>query len=130
MQDQLARVSSWVGRTQSGDIAELDDIPEDAALWPLVTSTADSVLSVPLQALVLRELGKGESKQEYEGIFTVKDGRSDFVPVNTGISDDMNIEIFETLGEDIPIVIGPFRTLRDLEDSTKVKIVKERDDLS
>ncbi len=96
----------------------------------IVTSTADSVLSVPLQALVLRELGKGESKQEYEGIFTVKDGRSDFVPVTTGISDDMNIEIFETLGEDIQIVIGPFRTLRDLEDSTKVKIVKERDDLS
>jgi HlyD family secretion protein len=96
----------------------------------IVTSTADSVLSVPLQALVLRELGKGESRQEYEGIFTVKDGRSDFVPVNTGISDDMNIEIFETLEKDIPIVIGPFRTLRDLEDSTKVKIVKERDDLS
>ena len=65
-----------------------------------------------------------------EGIFTVKDGRSDFVPVTTGISDDLNIEIFEALGEDITIVIGPFRTLRDLEDSTKVKIVKERDDLS
>jgi len=96
----------------------------------IVTSTADSVPYVPLQALVLRELGKGESKQEYEGVFTVKDGRSGFVPVTTGISDDMNIEIFEALGEDIPIVIGPFRTLRDLRDSTKVKIVKERDDLS
>lgn len=96
----------------------------------IVTATADSVLYVPLQALVLRELGEGEGKREYEGVFTVKDGRSDFVPVSTGISDDMNIQIFESLGEDVPIVIGPFKTLRDLEDSTKVKIVKERDDLS
>jgi hypothetical protein len=79
---------------------------------------------------VLRERGDGESKQEYEGIFTVNDGRSNFVPVTTGISDDMNIEIFQAPGEDTPIVIGPFRTLRDLTDSTKVKIVKERDDLS
>jgi hypothetical protein len=85
---------------------------------------------VPLQALVLRELGEGEDKQEREGVFTVEDGRSNFVQVSTGISDDMNIQIFESLGEDVPIVTGPFKTLRDLEDSTKVKIVKERDDLS
>jgi HlyD family secretion protein len=96
----------------------------------IVTATADRVPYVPLQALVLRELGEGEDKQEHEGVFTVEDGRSNFVPVSTGISDDMNIQIFESLGEDVPIVTGPFKTLRDLEDSTKVKIVKERDDLS
>ena len=96
----------------------------------IVTATADSVLYVPLQSLVLRELGEGEDRQEHEGVFTVRDGRSDFAPVSTGISDDKNIQIFEALGEDLPVVTGPFKTLRDLEDSTKVKIVKERDDLS
>jgi HlyD family secretion protein len=96
----------------------------------IVTATADSVPYVPLQALVLRERGKGESRKELEGVFAVEDGRSRFVPVVTGISDDMNIQIFEAVGEDTPIVTGPFKTLRDLEDSTKVKIVKERDDLS
>jgi HlyD family secretion protein len=96
----------------------------------ITTSRADSVLYVPLQALVLREVGSGEDKEEHEGVFTVREGRSDFVPVTTGISDDMNVEILEALDEETPVIIGPFRTLRDIEDSTKVKIVKERDDLS
>jgi HlyD family secretion protein len=96
----------------------------------IVTATADSVYYVPLQALVLREVGEDDEKKEHEGVFTVEKGRSRFRPVSTGISDDMNIEIFEDLGDDIPIIVGPFKTLRDLEDSTKVKIVKERDDLS
>jgi len=43
-QDQLARVRAWAGRTASGDIAELDGIPEDAPIWPRVTSTTDNCL--------------------------------------------------------------------------------------
>jgi ATP-dependent DNA helicase DinG len=43
-QDQLAQVRSWSGRTQRGDIAELGEIPEDAAIWPMVTSTTDNCL--------------------------------------------------------------------------------------
>ena len=44
MLDQLAKVRRWMASTQSGDIAELDDIPEDAVMWPMVTSTADNCL--------------------------------------------------------------------------------------
>ena len=43
-QDQLARIRAWAGRTESGDIAELDGIPEDAPIWPRVTSTTDNCL--------------------------------------------------------------------------------------
>lgn len=96
----------------------------------IVTASEDSVLYVPLQALVLREFGEGEDKNEHEGVFIVEEDRSRFVPVTTGISDDTNIEILEMLEEDTRVVVGPFKTLRDLEDSTKVKVVKERDDLS
>lgn len=35
---QLQQVSSWSGRTQKGDIAELTEIPENAEIWPFVTS--------------------------------------------------------------------------------------------
>lgn len=41
---QFERVRAWAGRTRSGDIGEIDDIPEDAEIWPLVTSTADNCL--------------------------------------------------------------------------------------
>jgi ATP-dependent DNA helicase DinG len=40
----LVRLREWAGRTRSGDIGELDDIPEDADIWPLVTSTPDNCL--------------------------------------------------------------------------------------
>ena len=40
---QLALVRDWGAVTRSGDIAEMA-IPEDAAVWPAVTSTADNCL--------------------------------------------------------------------------------------
>ncbi|MGI9236425.1 MAG: ATP-dependent DNA helicase [Woeseiaceae bacterium] len=40
----LRRVREWRYRTESGDRAEVTDVAEDSALWPLVTSTADNCL--------------------------------------------------------------------------------------
>lgn len=37
-------VHQWAGQTQVGDIAELSRLPESAAVWPSVTSTADNCL--------------------------------------------------------------------------------------
>ncbi len=42
--DQLVQIADWAGRTQSGDIAELSGIAEDAAIWPRVTSTAENCI--------------------------------------------------------------------------------------
>ena len=41
---ELARIHDWAGRTRSGDITEISDVPEDSELWPLVTSTVDNCL--------------------------------------------------------------------------------------
>jgi len=41
---QLERVRSWARTTRDGDIAGIGGIPDDAELWPLVTSTADNCL--------------------------------------------------------------------------------------
>jgi ATP-dependent DNA helicase DinG len=43
-QDQMARIRTWLGRTERGDIAELGEVPEDAPIWPQVTSTTDNCL--------------------------------------------------------------------------------------
>jgi ATP-dependent DNA helicase DinG len=40
----LARVRVWAELTETADLAELPDIPEDAAVWSQVTSTADNCL--------------------------------------------------------------------------------------
>jgi len=41
---ELAAVRAWRHRTDSGDRAELVDVPEDSPVWPLVTSTVDNCL--------------------------------------------------------------------------------------
>ncbi len=41
---QFQRVVAWSGRTKMGDLAEIDGLPEDSPLVPLVTSTAENCL--------------------------------------------------------------------------------------
>jgi HlyD family secretion protein len=93
----------------------------------IVTATKDSVPFTPLQALVLREAGDGEDKKEREGIFIVEQGRSKFLPVKTGISDDKNIELVGDIAAGTQVITGPFKTLRDLEDDTRVRVIQERE---
>ena len=41
---QFQRVVAWSERTRTGDLAELESLPEDSPLLPLITSTADNCL--------------------------------------------------------------------------------------
>ncbi|MGH8082855.1 MAG: ATP-dependent DNA helicase [Lysobacter sp.] len=41
---QFQRIVSWAGRTRMGDLAELDALPEDSPLLPMVTSTTENCL--------------------------------------------------------------------------------------
>jgi len=43
-QDHLSRIKEWGKQTQSGDVAEISEISEDARVWPIVTSTTDNCL--------------------------------------------------------------------------------------
>jgi ATP-dependent DNA helicase DinG len=40
----LARVTRWAATTQSGDLAELTDLPEQSPVWPTITSTRENCL--------------------------------------------------------------------------------------
>jgi len=40
----LSRVSRWAVTTASGDLAELTDMPEQSAVWPMITSTRENCL--------------------------------------------------------------------------------------
>ncbi len=40
----FARVTAFAERTRTGDVAEVEGVPDDARIWPLVTSTADNCL--------------------------------------------------------------------------------------
>ncbi len=71
-QQHLTQIKSWSAQTQSGDIAEMAEIAEDARVWPIVTSTTDNCL--------------GSDCPEWSGCYVVKARRdaqeADIVVVN------------------------------------------------
>ncbi len=70
--NEFAVISAWARATADGDIADVSDLPEDASIWPQVTSTAENCL--------------GQKCPEYERCFVVKARRraqqADVVVVN------------------------------------------------
>jgi HlyD family secretion protein len=108
-------------------VVRLDE--PDPALRPgltcdvrILAEEARDVLTVPLQAVVLRPAkGGGEAT----GVFVVEDGTARFAPVETGIIGGLDITV-EGLAEDAsPIVVGPFQILRELEDGDAVEPRRE-----
>jgi len=65
-------------------------------------------------------------KKPIEGVFVVRSGKAVFVQVTTGIADQQNIEIKSGLQKGDEIIVGPFRTLRSLEDGENVDAKEEK----
>jgi HlyD family secretion protein len=125
-----------------------------ATLRPGLNATADittaekkSVLAVPIQAVVVREVNpqgavidpgelqaaegepapvrtKGEEK---EGVFVVGKGQALFKAVKTGIIGETEIEVTQGLSPGDEIVTGSYKTLRTLKDKSKVKVEEPKE---
>jgi HlyD family secretion protein len=82
----------------------------------LAEETAEAV-TVPLQAVVLRAReGDGES----QGVFRLDEGRARFVPVETGIVGGLEVAV-DGLAAGVPVVVGPYAALRDLQDGARIR---------
>jgi HlyD family secretion protein len=115
--------------------------PSMNATSDITTATREKVLSVPIQAVVVRALdkqgkvinpndleeapsgsalprGKGEEK---DGVFVIEKGVAHFRPVKTGIVGETDLELLEGLKEGEEVVTGSYKTLRTLKDEAKVK---------
>ena len=77
-----------------------------------------NVVTAPLQAVVLRPRTPGEP--EAAGVFVVRDGRAVFTLVTTGVIGGLEIEV-AGVDANTSIVIGPFQTLRTLQDGAAVR---------
>jgi HlyD family secretion protein len=84
----------------------------------ILTAEKQGVLTVPLQAVVIRA---GSDGRDQTGVF-VPEGRTvRFQPVTTGLIGGLDIEI-TGLKDGTPVVIGPFQALRDLKDGVPVRV--------
>lgn len=101
----------------------------------IVTATRDNCLTVPIQALVIRDITKGDKskanlpkeEREKEGVFLMQNGKAVFKQVSTGIMGEMDIELKEGLKDGDEIVSGTYQTLRDLQDGDAVRVMTEKE---
>jgi HlyD family secretion protein len=121
-------------------VVTLDDPPQElrpglSTTATIVTATRQHVLTVPIQALTIREFDadaeaiksdptNNKKKIEKEGVFTLKNGIALFRQVKTGITGTTDIEILDGVAENDDIVSGPYQVLRTLKDNTRIKIEK------
>jgi HlyD family secretion protein len=145
--------SQSTGSTQEAKdfkvVVTLSDVPESlrpglSTTAKILTASKPAVLSIPIQALTIRQKGDLASKskekdksavqaaekpadlkaakEEIQGVFVIREGKAKFVPVQTGITGTTDIEVLDGLNEGEEIVTGSFKALRTLKPDTKVKI--------
>jgi len=128
-------------------VVALDDPPEDirpglSCTGKIVTATKPRVLTIPIQSLTVRQRGDLEpkkpnavqaasnvdpvaekaKKQELQGVFMIRDGKAEFVPVTTGITGATDIEVLSGLKDNDQIITGTYKIIRTLRNFAKVKV--------
>ncbi len=108
--------------------------PDLSATAKVITATRDSALSIPIIALTVREhrpistetapVDTTKAKKETEGVFVVQGGTAEFRPVKVGIAGEEYFEVLDGLRQGDTIVAGPYQTIRDLKDSSRVRAMK------
>jgi HlyD family secretion protein len=83
----------------------------------ILVGEATDALTVPLQAVVLR----GEPNREQSGVFVVDGTAARFVPVETGMIGGLDIEVKGGIEPGREIVIGPWQSLKDLQDGAAIR---------
>jgi HlyD family secretion protein len=125
------------------------DVPEDSirpglsATAKITTATRHDVLSIPIQALTIRQKGDlqrkpagnknkpaapptpamlKQMKEEIQGVFVVRGEKAAFEPVKTGITGATDIEVLSGLKEGDQIVTGSYQVIRTLRNDAKIKV--------
>jgi HlyD family secretion protein len=124
------------------------DNPDDeirpglSATAKITTATRPSVLTIPIQALTVRQKGdlakkpeKGAAqaaapdavteralKEEIQGVFVINKGKAEFRKVETGITGTTDIEVVSGLHQGDEIVTGTYQVIRTLRNQASVKV--------
>jgi HlyD family secretion protein len=109
----------------------------------ITTATRANALTIPIQALTVRQKGDLEPqpppgaavvvkkytpaeekvrKEEVQGVFVVEKGKAVFHKVETGITGATDIEVLSGLKENDQIVTGTYQVIRTIRNEAAVKI--------
>jgi HlyD family secretion protein len=123
------------------------DFPEDrvrpglSCTAKITTATRRDVLTIPIQALTIRQKGDLQPKkpgdknqqppspavakamkEEVQGVFVVNGQKAEFKQVTTGITGATDIEVLSGLQPGDQIVTGSFQVIRTLRTDSKIKV--------
>jgi HlyD family secretion protein len=121
----------------------------------ITTATRSAVVSVPIQAVAVRELvydanhqvvkepkpdkrrrpsstvetiasaqelKPGQTRKETEGVFVVRGGKAEFVPIKMGIAGDKFFEVVDGVKAGDEVITGPYNSVRGMTDGDLVKV--------
>lgn len=74
----------------------------------------------PAVPVVSTELQPGQTRQETEGVFLIRDGKATFVAVKLGIAGERYLEVLNGLSEGDRVITGPFESVRGLYEGDAV----------
>jgi HlyD family secretion protein len=130
-------------------VIALDNPPEEvrpglSCSSKVTTATRQRVLTIPIQALTIRQKGdlepkpKGSGgaqaatrpdpalekarKEEIQGVFVITGGKAVFHKVETGITGATDIEVLSGLQDDTEIITGSYQVIRTIRNEAQVKV--------
>jgi HlyD family secretion protein len=130
-------------------VVALDNPPDEirpglSCTAKITTATRKNVLTIPIQALTVRQKGQLEpkpadgkvapvaakldpvaekaKKEELQGVFVVAGGKAVFKKVETGITGATDIEVSSGLNDGDQIVTGTYQVIRTILNDTQVKV--------
>jgi HlyD family secretion protein len=148
----LAASQSAVSSQEAKDfkvVVALDNPPDDirpglSCTAKITTATRKNVLTIPIQALTVRQKGQLEpkpadgkpapvavkldpvaekaKKEELQGVFVVSGGKAVFKKVETGITGATDIEVLSGLAEGDQIITGTYQVIRTIANEAQVKV--------
>ena len=147
----LAASQSAVSSQEAKDfkvVVALDNPPTEirpglSCTAKVITATREKALSIPIQALTVRQRGDLEpeqksgnvqaaanadpvkakkAKEELQGVFVVVGEKAEFREVKTGITGATDIEVLSGVKDGEEIITGSYKIIRTLRNQAKVKV--------
>jgi HlyD family secretion protein len=103
--------------------------PGMSASVEIVTDVKNNVLTVPIQAVTMRNLAKDGDKEDFkEVVFVYEADTARMIPVVTGAQDNEFIYLTEGLSVDQEIISGPYSTLSKIIENGTLLRPKENEE--
>jgi HlyD family secretion protein len=149
----LAASQSAISSQEAKDfkvVIALDNPPEEirpglSCTSKITTATRKNALTIPIQALTVRQRGDLErqqskkkggveaatrpdpaaekaKKEEIQGVFVIRGEKAVFQKVDTGITGATDIEVLNGLKDGDEVITGSYKVIRTIRNDSKIKV--------